>query len=116
LQLDEHLLADFINGLAHKPVLEKHRFSLAAPVVVYERLDELVPDLKADFWKAYRQRFPNGSGTVRLSNVAVAPDGTMAMVYVGAQSAGLAGEGRIYILERAAEGWKIVYSITLWVS
>jgi metallo-beta-lactamase class B len=69
-----------------------------------------------NFWRAFRSRYPNASGYVRLSQISYSPDRNRALVYIEEACNSLCGSGDFVLLRRTPAGWRIAQVINVWVS
>jgi hypothetical protein len=56
-------------------------------------------------WVAFYEDFPDAIGQVDLSRPGISDDGSIALIYVGVSSGGLAGSGTFRILMRVDGAW-----------
>jgi hypothetical protein len=89
---------------------------LGVEAVPAHRIGELFAGGREPGWQAFEGAFPGVNGIVRLSGVLPLPSSHRVLVYASHSLGCLNGEGRFYILKRAKSGWRIVRSISAWVS
>ena len=77
--------------------------------------DVLTPGGCCD-WPAFRSRFPDAAGVLRLSWPAYSPDGLLAMVYVETGCGLDCAAGRLYLLSRADGAWRVIESLVSWIA
>ncbi len=67
-------------------------------------------------WDAYYRQYPGAQGITYLSRVALDAAGRTGLLYVGTTSAGVAGIGRLVMVVRIGDTWKVRRSGIVWVS
>jgi len=65
-------------------------------------------------WKKFYRKFPNSAGVFSFSKVAYS--GNYACLYVENMKNGLAGSGRIVILEKQNEKWIVMVLVDIWLA
>ena len=109
--LDPALLADF--------TARQRTAALPALPPGVQVVDDEVLDAVFDqgSWGEFHRRYPEATGTLRLSPIAFGVDGAQAAVTVGWQRGPLDGIGALYVLQRDSAGaWTIIYEAILWLS
>ncbi len=56
-------------------------------------------------WEEFYKIYPKSPGIITLSRPGFSNNGTLAVIYMGIQSNGLAGYGQIYVLEEKEGKW-----------
>jgi hypothetical protein len=69
-----------------------------------------------DGWDEFYRRYPDASGSTTVSKVGFNRNLSEALVYVGSQSAPLAGTGNLIRLEKKDGVWKVMDMVMLWIS
>ena len=85
-------------------------------VLAKETINKPFRSKSPDGWEVFRQRYPDSNGSVRFSRVGFSDDGAQAIVYVDYRWGWVGGEGYLYVLQKSATGWQILYRDKLWVS
>lgn len=57
------------------------------------------------WWESFYEKYPNSPGIIMLSRPGFSADGTIGVIYMGNQWGGLAGHGRIWVLEKKDGKW-----------
>jgi len=67
-------------------------------------------------WKRFYRRYPGASGLMIFSDVGFSDDRRFAIVYVAWYSDSRRGEGRIVLLTRESNQWKVWQSLQVWIA
>ena len=67
-------------------------------------------------WKAFYGRYPGSAGLFHLSGIGYNQDRTRAILYVSHGCGGLCGSGRVVVLSRTGDTWRIYKEVILSVS
>ena len=108
------------------PAALESKFSISIPVVLLSAVerDEIFGvtgegDKKTADRKGFEtldRLYPNSQGFMRLSRVGYNHARTQALVSAGNVCGPLCGEGRVFLLVKDGNSWKIKYAVTTWVS
>lgn len=108
------------------PAVLEGKFSISTPVVLLsaaERDEIFGVKVEGDKKTADRKGFenlnrlyPNSQGFLRLSRVGYNHARTQALISAGNLCGPLCGEGRVFLLVKDGNSWKIKYAVTTWVS
>lgn len=98
------------------PVRLRDSFALKLKHVVVEN-HELEKIFKgAGSWGDFYSRYPNSQGIIAFSRVGFNADRSQARVYIEHTCGGLCGTGHYVLLEKGAEGWRVVKREMVWIS
>jgi hypothetical protein len=78
--------------------------------------EQEIQDTLSGGWKEFYQRFPDSAGVMAVARPVLAEDGKSALIYAENHCGGTCGVGTVYLLEKAASGWRITIRSRLWDS
>lgn len=120
--VDPTTMSDYTEKRKKSGLLDK-RFSLTMPYVLaadeeLRALFVLDKDGRAgdDSWAPFYQQYPGAAGIIVLSRVGFNEKKDQALVYVVQQTGMVGGVGRILVLSKSGDTWKIVKDVQMWLS
>ena len=104
------LREDFDRKRHQRAAVLQPRSRVSIVLVGKRTLDSLRHDSDGPrgYWDRFHRRFPGAFGRVSLSRVGFSADGNHALVLADYGCGGRCGGTRYYLLQRTAEGWRVV--------
>jgi len=114
---DSLMLSDFLIKNTFPTTLDETYLIEAVNTVARSELDSIWVNYEyPNDWQEYYRRYPNSNGMAELSRPGFSTDENMAVMKLGWQFGGDAGQGYLIILEKIDGKWMVRWWFDTWIS